>query len=147
MNQSQLSSNEFAENRRGLYSSKQIRSLLLWFLWEGIIFGVAGLSIAYGLQGIYRNGLLAVTCLYVLSKLYLYGMDLVVGIPMVTQGRVTKQLRKYKGPAHYDVIVADNLRIRALNKIKWLTIDDNEEYVLYYTRMTKWLLSYEKQIS
>ncbi|MEZ4868011.1 MAG: hypothetical protein R3C14_42175 [Caldilineaceae bacterium] len=136
---------EFSQNAKGYYSLWQIRTLVLWCLWHVLIFGTAGFSLAYGLQGILRIILLVVTSLFLLTTFFLYGSDLIQSAPVLVDGKLAKQIRKFRGPTHYDVIVEESdLRVRSLNKTQWLGIQDGKRYELYYTHRTKWLLSYRK---
>ena len=145
--QNLIDSNEFKQNESGGYSRSQVRALILWFLRYVPIFCIAGFGLAYSLPNIWRIVAIFGTIVMLAIYLWLYGADLLQSSPVFTVGKVIKEVRKFRGPTRYDVLVGENsLRIRALNKAQWLMLQNGMSYKIYYSPRTKWMLSY-KQLS
>lgn len=138
-----ITQDEFYLNEKNQLSSRQVRRLLFWLFRYITVIAFAGLALAMGLHNI--TGLVIGISTLVITGLYAwrYGMDLYEKKLLSVIGQVKKERIGVKGATHFDIILSDNYRIRALDKAQWLTIQEGVTYKIFFTKRTKWLLSYK----
>lgn len=134
----------FEYNRNGRLSGSQTRNLLLWFAKNELIFGIGGSLLAFALTGWGRYLAISVTVLITTTFAWSYCIDLIKHDCVLVTGIIHKETRQYRGPTRYEVVVANQLRIRCFRKADWLALQQDHSYNLFYSQRTKWLLSWEK---
>jgi hypothetical protein len=143
MSRDKSSIDELKQNIDGSITTDQTRRLYFQFFWSIITFGLAGIALALGINNILlRTIFLTVTVVYIIFQLVVYGADILQKRPSRVQGRVIKQIRKFKGPTRYEIIVVEhNLLLRVFRKQQWTAIQNESRYEVYFAPKTKWLLS------
>lgn len=137
--------NELTQNERGHYSHSQVRSLILWFLRYVPLLTLGGFGLAFSLPNSWRIITIIATIVMLTTYLWLYSADLVHRVPASASGIITKEVRRFRGPTRYDVLIGQGaLRVRALNKMQWQGMQDGITYKIYYSPRTKWLLSFKQ---
>jgi len=140
-----LVNNEFEQNANGHYSHLQTRSLILWFIRLVFIFCIGGLVLAYNMSNIWSIIVALVSTVILFFNVWQYSADLLLSVPTFTVGNVSKEIRQFRGPKRYDLLIGeDEMRVRALNKMQWQLVQDGMNYKIYYSPRTKWLLSFEQ---
>lgn len=141
--QSQIVNDEFAQNDSGYYSSSQKRAIILWFVRLVLVFCVGGLILAYEMSNIWGAVIAFVSIAILATVIWQYSADLLLNNPTPVIGKVSKEIRQFRGPKRYDVLVGEEkMSLRALNKAQWQQVQDGVTYKIYYSPRTKWLLSF-----
>lgn len=135
---------DFALNEIGRLSHTQIRLLIFWLLRYTVVIAIGGLSVGLVTQSFISFIIVGTTVAIVFHFIWRYALDLLEAQPILIIGQVSKKRTGYRGPTYYMLIVSDALQIRALQKTQWQEIEDYSTYKLFFTKRTKWLLSYKK---
>lgn len=131
-------------------SSRQIWFLLRWFTYRVLGVTLPGLLIAIGLGN--QEGFIIViaTCILTITFAWNYGLDLWERTPYSVVAQVKKEHTRVRGPTQYYLVFSEDSqtehRIR-VPKSHWMEIQEGLTYKLFFTKRTKWLLSYRVQAS
>lgn len=134
---------EFETNRRGQFSERQIKRLLYWILIYPITIAFCGLWFAFGVKGIWGWIIGSGTLLIISIMSWQYGLDLWERRPISKIGAIQKERIPVRGPTHYEIVFSDGERLRALSKQQWEALQEGKSYNVFFTKRTKWLLSYQ----
>ncbi len=135
--------NEFQTNYKGQLSEAQIKRLIHWILIGPILTIFCGLGFALGIKGLWGWLIGAGTLLLTSIMLWRYGLDLWERRPGLKVGAFHKERIVVRGPTHYEIVFPDGERLRALNKQQWEALQEGRSYRVFFTKRTKWLLSYQ----
>lgn len=141
-----MSQDEFELNRSGQFSKRQTRLLLGWLV-EGILTTTLP---ALLITVVFHNliGVMIGTGIGIASAMFIWSgaMDLWEKRPISLLSQVRKERIRVRGPANYYIFMADKhdnqYQIRT-PKEQWLEIQEGVTYKIFFTKRTKWLLSYK----
>lgn len=137
---------EFELNRKGQLTRHQIYTLLRWLLGGLLTTTLPGLLIAIGLRNFI--GLIIGVAISIPSVIAVWkcGMDLWEGKPISLFSQVKKERARVRGPTNYYLLLSDRHGIEyrmQSSKEQWLEIQEGAIYQMFFTKRTKWLLSYK----
>lgn len=135
--------NDFQTNCQGQLSQAQIRRIVYWILIGPVMTVFCGLGFALGIKGLWGWLIGAGILLLASIMLWRYGLDLWERCPGLKTGTFHKERIAVRGPTHYEIVFSDDERLRALNKQQWETLQEGRSYRVFFTKRTKWLLSYQ----
>jgi len=88
---------EFAHNASGRYSPSQVRAIILWFFRQVPILCLGLLEVASGIPNIWGITVILVAIALLVVNLWQYTADLLLSKPDFIIGKVSKEIRKFKG--------------------------------------------------
>lgn len=133
---------QFNVNASGQLTKAQIGLLWRWLIFRILGITIPGTLIAMALHN-YESPVIGIgVAILTFIFIWQYGLDLWKREPMAAYGRITKEKIRVRGPEQYYLVFSNGLRVRA-PKADWDIIQDSSTYKIYYTKNTKWLLSYK----
>ncbi len=132
---------EFQINEAGKMSRRQVLFLLRWFLYRFFTITFIGLYVASHLTMNEKIVMSTIVIGITLLFTYRYILDIWQREPALTIGHVTKENIRVRGPIQHYVVFSSGLNIRVPDSI-WENLQESARYKIYYSKRTKWLLSY-----
>lgn len=151
---------DFEINRLGILSPQQQRFLCYQLIFRLVVIGFIGIPLALSLiqlhsvtPGEISYNVIGWVILFVVlaitaTFLWTYGRDLLVNKPLYIVGRLIKyRKRRLRGPDKYCLKIDKhqffNVEILTTADV-WSSMQENQQYELFFARGTKWLLSWQK---
>lgn len=134
---------EFQLNEAGTMSSRQKLLLLRWLLYRFFTITLIGLFVASYLTVDEKLMVTIIIMALTLLFSYRYILDVWEGMPEPALGYITKENIRVRGPIQHYVVFSSGLSIRVSDSV-WEGLQEGARYKIYYSKRTKWLLSYHK---
>lgn len=132
---------EFQLNEAGKMSKRQRLFLLRWLLYRFVTITLIGFFIASHLTIDEKLVVTAIVTVVTILFTYRYILDIWDEKPASILGQITKENIRVRGPIQHYVVFSSGMNIRVPDSI-WDSLQEGARYKIYYSKRTKWLLSY-----